>query len=282
MASRHTSQDFNFQYYVDRVKQKEMHWHVFVKLMEDLLYSDVKRLKYLNAILLTELTVSYSVMDQLKYLNVILMGKFKDFIQIDDVIEVSGNTNLEVDHDLNDEKIKELSSDGEIQISGRRKNEIQENFDLSIHKFKDFINIEDDTEISENEDAAELDYDFNKDSTEVGEYENMEFNHDLNDETIKEIHSDRKNEKQENNFIKLDDDVQESENEDCEESDESTIDHDTNYQTKKDISIARENEEYENFESSIISNKISIASKSKGHKDCNCKSCGKSFSLPGT
>ena len=76
MASRHTSQDFNFQYYVDRVKQKEMHWHVFVKLMEDLSYSDVNRLKYLNAILLTELTVSYSVMDQLKYLNVILMGKF--------------------------------------------------------------------------------------------------------------------------------------------------------------------------------------------------------------
>ena len=280
MASRHTSQDFNFQYYVDRVKQKEMHWHVFVKLVEDLSYLDVKRLKYLNAILLTELTVSYSVMDQLKYLNVILMGKFKDFIQIDDVIEVSRNTNLEVDHDLNDKEIKELSSDGEIQISGRRKNEIQENFDLSIHKFKDFINIEDDTEISENEDAAELDYDFNEDSLEVGEYENMEFNHDLNDETIKEIHSDRKNEKQENNFIKLDDDVQESENEDCEESDESTIDHDTNNQTKKDISIARENEEYENFESSIISNKISIGSKSKGHKDCNCKSCGKSFSLP--
>ena len=104
MASRHTSQDFNFQYYVDRVKQKEMHWHVFVKLMEDLSYSDVQRLKYLNAILLTELTVSYSVMDQLKYLNVILMGKFKDFVQIDDVIEVSENTNLEVDHDLNDEK----------------------------------------------------------------------------------------------------------------------------------------------------------------------------------
>ncbi len=80
MASRYPSHDFNFQYYVDRVKQKEMHWHVFVKLMEDLSYSDVNRLKYLNAILLIELTDSYSDMDRLKYLNVILMNKFKDFI----------------------------------------------------------------------------------------------------------------------------------------------------------------------------------------------------------
>ena len=55
MASRHPSHDFNFQYYVDRVKQKEMHWHVFVKLMEDLSYSDMNRLKYLNTILLIEL-----------------------------------------------------------------------------------------------------------------------------------------------------------------------------------------------------------------------------------
>ena len=49
----------------DMVKQKKIPWHVFVTLMEDLSYSDVNRLKYLNAILLTELTISYTVMDQL-------------------------------------------------------------------------------------------------------------------------------------------------------------------------------------------------------------------------
>ena len=54
MASKRTSQDFNFQYYVDTVKQKKIPWSVFVNFMEDLSFSDVKRLKYLNAILLTE------------------------------------------------------------------------------------------------------------------------------------------------------------------------------------------------------------------------------------
>ena len=165
MASRHTSQDFNFQYYIDRVKQKEMHWHVFVKLMEDLSYSDVNRLKYLNAILLIELTDSYSDMDRLKYLNVILMNKFKDFIQMEDNIEVSENDNLEVHHD---ETIEEMSSDHEIQISSVNKIETQENFDSSIHKFNDNIHIEDDVEISENEDAAE-------------------FSHDSSNETIRDI-----------------------------------------------------------------------------------------------
>ena len=82
MASKNTSQDFNFQYYVNTVKEKEIPWHVFVKLLEDFSYSDVNRLKHLNEILLTELTGSYSDMDRLKYLNLILMAKFKDFIQV--------------------------------------------------------------------------------------------------------------------------------------------------------------------------------------------------------
>ena len=79
MGSKYTaSQEVNFQFYF---KQKEITWHGFVKLMEDLSYSDVNRLKYLNAILLTELTVSNSDMDRLRYLNVILMNKFKESIQ---------------------------------------------------------------------------------------------------------------------------------------------------------------------------------------------------------
>ena len=118
MASKHNTQDFNFQYYVDTVKQKRIPWDVFVNLMEDLSFSDVNRLKYLNAILLCELTNSYSDMDRLKYLNVILMNKFKDFIQLEDDVEISENENLEVNPDLNDETINEISSDSESQISG--------------------------------------------------------------------------------------------------------------------------------------------------------------------
>ena len=85
----------NFQYYVDSVKHKKIHWNVFEKLMEDLSHSDMNRLKYLNAILLTELTVSYSDMDRMKYLNVILMTKFKDSIQIEGNIEMSENEYFE-------------------------------------------------------------------------------------------------------------------------------------------------------------------------------------------
>ena len=88
MASKHTSQDLSFQYYIDTVKQKKIPWNVFTKFMEDLSYSDVNRLKHLNAILLTELTVSHSVMERLVYLNVILMTKFKESIQIDDTVEL--------------------------------------------------------------------------------------------------------------------------------------------------------------------------------------------------
>ena len=58
MASKQTSQNFKFQYYIDMAKQKKIHWNVFVNLMEDLSYSNIDRLKYLNAILLVELTNS--------------------------------------------------------------------------------------------------------------------------------------------------------------------------------------------------------------------------------
>ena len=44
MATKHTSQDLSFQYYIDTVKQKKIPWNVFAKFMEDLSYSDVNRL----------------------------------------------------------------------------------------------------------------------------------------------------------------------------------------------------------------------------------------------
>ena len=146
MASKNTAGYSNFQYYVDMVKQKKIPWSVFLTLMEDLSYSDVNRLKYLNAILLTEVTVSYSDIERLKYLSVILMAKFKDFIQIEDDVEISENENLEVDveisenenlevnHDLNDETINDISSNSEIQVSSEGEYEIHEKFNSSIQQ----------------------------------------------------------------------------------------------------------------------------------------------------
>ena len=112
---------------------------VFVKLMEDLSYSDVNRLKYLNAILLTELTISYSDMDRLKYLNVILMNKFKEAIQTEDNNEIRNlevSHNSTIDHDLDDETIIDVSSDSEIQIpiESENENESQEEFDSPINE----------------------------------------------------------------------------------------------------------------------------------------------------
>ena len=171
MASKQPSH-CNFQYFVDMVKQNKIPWHVFVTLMKDLSYSDVNRLKYLNAILLTELTVSYSDMDRLKYLNVILMNKFKDAIQTEDNVELSDlevSNNSIIDHDLNDETIKEITSENEI---GTR-NEGQD-FDSPIYKYKDFIPTEDDVELSENEDVENsytsiVDRDLNEDNIEGSE-----------------------------------------------------------------------------------------------------------------
>ena len=131
--------DFNFQYFVNMVKQKTIAWPVFVKLMEDLSYLDVNRLKYLNATLLTELTMSYSDLDRMKYLNVILMSKFKDAILSEDNFEESNREDISqmsvIDHG---ETNKEKSSDGEIQILSIEENEINENFDSPIHKNMDF------------------------------------------------------------------------------------------------------------------------------------------------
>ena len=49
--------------------------------MQDLSYSDMDRLRHLNAILLSELTMNYSDLDKMKYLNGILLIEFKNYIQ---------------------------------------------------------------------------------------------------------------------------------------------------------------------------------------------------------
>ena len=71
--SNNSSEEINFQHYVEAVKNKEMTWNIFLDFIKDLSYSDINRLKIFNAILLMELTIDYSDLDRLKYLNVILL-----------------------------------------------------------------------------------------------------------------------------------------------------------------------------------------------------------------
>ena len=72
-------EDINFQLYVDGLKQKKISWNFFLHFIQDLSYSDIDRLRILNAILLAELTMNYSDIEKMKYLNGILLIQFKNF-----------------------------------------------------------------------------------------------------------------------------------------------------------------------------------------------------------
>ena len=79
--AKNNFEEINFQHYVDAVKQKRIDWNMFIDFIQDLSYSDRVRLRILNAILLTELTMNYSDLDKFKYLNVMLLREFKNHIQ---------------------------------------------------------------------------------------------------------------------------------------------------------------------------------------------------------
>ena len=56
--AKNNSKEINFQQYIEGVKQQKISWHFFINLMEDLTYSDITRLRNLNALLLIELTMN--------------------------------------------------------------------------------------------------------------------------------------------------------------------------------------------------------------------------------
>ena len=76
-----TSEDIDFQPYIDSVKQRKTPWNIFEKFMKDFItYLDCEKLKKLNAILLMELTMNCSDLERLIYLNVILLAGLKNSI----------------------------------------------------------------------------------------------------------------------------------------------------------------------------------------------------------
>ena len=72
--SKNNSEEVNFQQYIDGVKEKKLSWNFFIAVMQDL-FLDFNRLRKLNAILLTELTINYSDMDRLKYIVAIVTSQ---------------------------------------------------------------------------------------------------------------------------------------------------------------------------------------------------------------
>ena len=103
--AKNKSEEINFQQYVDSVKQKEIPWNIFINLIQDISNSDADRLRKLNAILVTELTMNYSNTEKLKYLNEILLSQFKYYIENMSYTEMTENENLEDLQDSNSDQV---------------------------------------------------------------------------------------------------------------------------------------------------------------------------------
>ena len=78
--AKNNSEESNFQLIIDGMKQQKITWSFFVDLIQNLSYSDIVKLRNLNAILLMELTMNLSDLDRLRYLNEILLIQFKNYI----------------------------------------------------------------------------------------------------------------------------------------------------------------------------------------------------------
>ena len=103
------SDEISFHLYIDAVKDKKIPWNTFVKVMKDFYYQDLVRLKYLNAIILMELTENYSDLEKSRYLNGILLTELKISIEEQNVVEIIENEPIEDSQDVAsiDQKSKE-------------------------------------------------------------------------------------------------------------------------------------------------------------------------------
>ena len=175
------SDEINFKQYVDGVKENKLSWNLFMAIIQDFSYSDINRLRHLNAILLTELTMNHSDMEKLKYLNQILLIQFKNRIERENDTEVSGEDNHEdlkessvdqiLNEDTSDETIQEVPTNEKDQIL------ITETFDETME------------EITTNENDQILSEEtFDETITEMPKNENEQISNEENfDETAKEI-----------------------------------------------------------------------------------------------
>ena len=109
-VSMNSSEEIDFHNYINSVKQHKTPWDIFENVMKDVAYSNINRLKLLNAILLSELTTNYSDIDRLKYLNAILMTEFKEMVQTENdfqnTTEIENNIEY-LQKSMNDRTIKE-------------------------------------------------------------------------------------------------------------------------------------------------------------------------------
>ena len=95
--------EISFELHIDALREQKIPWNTFVELLEEIFYSDMDKLKYLNALILTELTKSHSNMERSRYLSKILLEELKNLIQKENV---DSNDSFSSDLDLNIQTIK--------------------------------------------------------------------------------------------------------------------------------------------------------------------------------
>ena len=143
--AKNNSEEINFQFFVDGVKQKQISWNIFIDFIHDISYSDIDKLRNLNKILLMELS-SLNCLDieKLKYLNTILLTGFKNHIQKEHAeTEMTENDHLQNLQKSNANQIlkeetfhetnKEISTNEVIQVPNIE-NEIKDDLPSSCIK----------------------------------------------------------------------------------------------------------------------------------------------------
>ena len=267
--------EINFQHYIDLVKQNKLHWNIFKDVLQDLSYSDVGKLRYLNATLLSELTLNYSDMDKLIYLNKILLTEFKNFIQSD--FEKNIKHQLEdLQESLSNVSKDEISTEDEITSV----DEIQDNFTSSFER--EII------ECNPNEKDSELFQMSKNEAHDKDLREEEEESTVLDDETNSEISTENEIEMPIGNEIKANTDFMSSLKTELIEchTNESAIfrcnicnkEYNVHFYLKQHIKKVHEEKKSCNFQQSTIHDD---QKHDEGHKAHKCEPCGKSFSTAG-
>ena len=119
-VSMNSSEEINFQSYIDSVKLWKTPWKIFENFMKDLTYSNIDKLSQLNTILLAELTMNFSDLEKSKFLNSMLLTELKYSIEskakfeiIENEIPISPTT---VEQDFNIVTTEKESEHSKISI----------------------------------------------------------------------------------------------------------------------------------------------------------------------
>ena len=139
-VSMNSSEQINFQSYIDSVKQRKTPWKIFENFMKDLTYSNIDMLSQLNTILLTELTINYSALEKSKFLNSILLTELKYSIESKAKFEIIENEIpvSTVEQDSNIVTMKKESEKSEIPIIDIIENENDSKSEKISNKSNDY------------------------------------------------------------------------------------------------------------------------------------------------